>query len=113
MELFEKYLKEAEELHEKGDLPQAGEKYYGAISELIKMIGERTKWEHKGHRARREIILKLDEKYPELNLWTLHGSAERLHQNFYENDLTIEGFEKDVKNVKLLISYLKEILERL
>ncbi|MCM8808248.1 MAG: PaREP1 family protein [Candidatus Omnitrophica bacterium] len=112
MELFKKYLQEAEKLYKEGDLSQAGEKYYGAVAELLKAIGEKRGWEHKGHIPRRKIILKLDNEYPELNLWSLYIHVEHLHQNFYENDLTEEMFNKDKKATETLISHLKEILEK-
>ncbi|MEO0290868.1 MAG: PaREP1 family protein [candidate division WOR-3 bacterium] len=112
MELFKKYLQEAEKLYKEGDLSQAGEKYYGAVAELLKMIGEKRGWEHKGHILRREIIRKLNNEYPELNLWFLYKSVETLHQNFYENDLTKEMFDEDKKATETLISHLKEILEK-
>ncbi|OYT53117.1 MAG: PaREP1/PaREP8 domain-contain protein, partial [Desulfurococcales archaeon ex4484_217_2] len=35
MKLHEKYLKDAEELYAKGDLAQAGEKYWGAVTALL------------------------------------------------------------------------------
>ncbi|MEO0245725.1 MAG: PaREP1 family protein, partial [candidate division WOR-3 bacterium] len=108
-----KYLQEAEKLYKEGDLSQAGEKYYGAVAELLKAIGEKRGWEHKGHIPRRKIILKLDDEYPELNLWLLYKSVETLHQNFYENDLTEEMFDEDKKNAETLISYLEKILEKL
>ncbi len=113
MQLYEKYLKEAEELHKKEDLPQAGEKYYGAVAELVKMIGEKLNMPHKGHKLRNRIVFQLDKKYPHLNLRRLHHIAEILHINFYENDLEKEIFEENVQDVKLLISHLEKILQEI
>jgi hypothetical protein len=41
MRLHERYLREAEELYASGDLAQAGEKYWGAVTALINAIAER------------------------------------------------------------------------
>ncbi|MEM5831494.1 MAG: hypothetical protein QXO40_04800, partial [Candidatus Aenigmatarchaeota archaeon] len=76
------------------------------------MIGEKRGWEHKGHILRKEIIRKLNNEYPELNLWNLYMNVEHLHQNFYENDLTKDMFDECKKATEILISHLKEILEK-
>lgn len=39
--MAEKYLLDAEELYAKGDLVQAGEKYWGAVTALLSAIAER------------------------------------------------------------------------
>lgn len=41
LKLAEKYLLDAEELYAKGDLVQAGEKYWGAVTALLSAIAER------------------------------------------------------------------------
>ena len=43
MKLHEKYLRVAEELYAKGDLAQAGEKYWEAVTALLNTIGERKR----------------------------------------------------------------------
>ncbi len=113
MELYKEYLCEARRLYKEGNLPQSGEKYYGAVAELLKMIGEKRGWDHKGHVLRREIIRKLNNEYPELNLWNLYINVEILHQNFYENDLTKEMFDECKGATETLISHLEKILEKL
>ena len=40
LKLHEEYLRIAEELYAKGDLTQAGEKYWGAVAALLNAIGE-------------------------------------------------------------------------
>ena len=40
LRLSEDYLRSAEEFYGKGDLAQAGEKYWGAVTALLNAIGE-------------------------------------------------------------------------
>ncbi len=51
LRLHEDYLRSAEELYSKGNLTQAGEKYWGAVTALLNAIAElRGGWEHYSHR---------------------------------------------------------------
>lgn len=46
LKLFEKHLADAEELYKKGDLVQAGEKYWGAVVALLSAVAERRGLPH-------------------------------------------------------------------
>lgn len=113
MELYKKYLQEAEELYQKEDLPQAGEKYYCAVAELLKIIGEKMGMEHKGDKARRDIVVELNKMYPEKKLITLNAVSDQLHLNFYENIISKKEFIELRKGILLFISHLKEIAKDL
>jgi len=56
LKLREKYVREAEEFYAKGDLVQSGEKYWGVLTSLLNVIGEREKLPHYTHRDLREIV---------------------------------------------------------
>ena len=62
MKLYEKYLRDVEELYAKGGLAQAGEKYWGATTALLNIIGERRGWSHYTHKDCAEIMGRLSEE---------------------------------------------------
>lgn len=56
LKLHEEYLAKAEELYAKGDLPQAGEKYWGAVAALLSAVAEKRGLPHYSHRDYDELI---------------------------------------------------------
>ncbi|MHA1594871.1 MAG: PaREP1 family protein [Candidatus Baldrarchaeia archaeon] len=111
MELFERYLSDAEESFREGDLPQAGEKYWGAVTALLNAIGELEGLPHYSHRDYVDIVEHLAEKYNDPEISTLFGLAERLHANFYHNFLRRRTFERHREGVLLLIEKLKSVIK--
>ena len=65
VKLYEKYLREAEELYARGDLARTGERYWGAVTALINAIAEERGWSHYTHRDYAEIIERLSEELGE------------------------------------------------
>jgi hypothetical protein len=108
MKLNERYLREAEELYASGDLAQAGEKYWGAVTALINAIAERRGWSHYSHRDYAEVIERLSEELKE-PLGRLFASVERLHANYYHNFLTKVNFDAHREDALKLIRRLKAI----
>ncbi|WP_054856918.1 PaREP1 family protein [Vulcanisaeta sp. JCM 16159] len=88
LRLHEDYLRAAEELYNKGDLAQAGEKYWGAVTALLNAIDESRGWEHYSHRDYDVIINRLFRETNDGELLLYFGAAERLHVNFYHNFMT-------------------------
>ena len=110
LRLHEKYLKEAEELYSKGDLLQAGEKYWGAVAALIDAIAEKRGWEHYSHRDYNIVIRRLYEETGDRELIIGFGMAERLHANFYHNYMGPKDFQVHREAVLALVEKLKKIL---
>ncbi len=111
LELHEKYLKEAEEYLVKGDLTQAGEKYWSAIASLLNAIAVKKGWPHYSHRDYSEIIERIAEELnkPEISKW--FALAERMHANYYHNFIRsrhlFENYRQDIlKLVKILKEYI-------
>jgi len=105
--LHEKYLKDAEELYAKGDLAQAGEKYWGAVTALLNAVGERRGWSHYTHRDYAEIVERLSEELKQ-PLGRLFASVERLHANYY-SFLTKVNFEAHREDALKLIQKLRSL----
>jgi len=109
VELHEKYLKEAEELYKRGDLAQAGEKYWGAVTALLNAIAEKRGWKHYSHRDYAEIVERLSEEVGE-PLGRLFASCERLHSDFYHNFLTRLNFDAHGEDSLRLVEILRGLL---
>ncbi|MGC9052235.1 PaREP1 family protein, partial [Pyrobaculum sp.] len=85
LKLHEKYLREAEELYQRGDLVQAGEKYWGAVAALLNAIAEKRGWEHHSHRDYAVAVERLYEETGDERLVADFHMAEALHANFYHS----------------------------
>ncbi|AEA13179.1 PaREP1 domain containing protein [Thermoproteus uzoniensis 768-20] len=110
--LHEKYLREAEELYRKGDLAQAGEKYWGAVTALLNAIAEKRGWEHYSHRDYAVAVERLYEETKDRELIVGFRMAEGLHANYYHNFMRREGFELHREAVLKLVEKLMGLLAR-
>ena len=109
--LHERYLREAEELYSRGDLAQAGEKYWGALTSLLNIVGEREGLPHYTHRDLRDVVefLAMRENDPEYS--RLFSSAEALHANLHHNFMSEMSFKAHRDDAIKLIRKVKELLE--
>lgn len=105
--LHEKYLGEAEELYRRGDLAQAGEKYWGAVAALLDATAEKRGWEHYSHRDYNMIVGRLYKESGDKELLTAFGMAERLHANLYHSFMDKEIFEAHREEALKLVEKLK------
>ncbi|RFA97160.1 PaREP1 family protein [Pyrobaculum aerophilum] len=110
LKLHEKYLREAEDLYARGDLLQAGEKYWGAATALLNAIAERRGWEHYSRRDYNVIIRRLYEETGDKELVIGFRMAEGLHANFYHNYMGPKDFQLHREAALKLIEKLKSFL---
>ncbi len=108
--LFEKYLLEADKLAETGDTVQAGEKLWGAVTALIKLYaslknGPIMHWSRTrlDHFVDNNVEEPLREK-----LQQLLDTAHRLHEHFYERNLSPQGFRDRYCRARRLIEEAKK-----
>ncbi len=113
LELHEKYLKDAEELYAKGDLAQAGEKYWGAVAALLNAIGELLGLDHYSHRDYQLVINRVYRDMGDVDIIRLFRMAEGLHANFYHNFLDRETFDRHREDALTLIEKLRQYIARL
>ena len=96
---------------EQGDLCQAGEKGWGAVTQLTKAVATHRGWAHFGHEEIREIIRQIaDESPEEPAIRRALLSAESLHGNFYEIHLDHRGTELALEDAKYLMETLWPLL---
>ena len=108
--LYEKYLKEAEDFYKKGDLVQAGEKFWGALTALLNAIAEKRGLPHYSHRDYAVIIDELYRETKDRDLVVGFSLAERLHANFYHNFISKDQFDLHREEVLKLIKKLKDLI---
>jgi hypothetical protein len=85
-----KYVVDGQRLLDEGDYVQAGEKYWGAVATMIKAVATQRHWRHASHRDLGRVVKNLVGEVQDEEYAVLFRSAERLHENFYE-----DGFDPD------------------
>ena len=112
--LFEEYLREADRLAQKGDTRQAGEKLWGAVTALIKFYAA-AKGVPVIHWSRGRLDRFVDNNVEDQLRWRLQqllDTAGRLHEHFYENNLTPRGFEERYRRARKQIEDIVAIISR-
>jgi HEPN domain-containing protein len=109
LKLCEKYMREAEELLERKDYIQASEKAWGAASQMVKALAAREGGELRSHAALWDYVDELAEKLKDVELRHLWGTANALHQNFYENWMPPREVELSVRDVKTFLEKLRKV----
>ena len=106
------YIRKADEYLQAGDRMQASEKGWGAVAEAVKSIAEERGWRHKGHRLLDDISYQLAEEWGRPDVRILFDVAERLHINFYEDDLESDHIAARLADVKRLLQTLATLRQR-
>ena len=112
--ISERFLDHAEAEFEKGDMLQASEKGWGAVAHYVKSVAKERGMRDGAHwhinAAATEMIKFLDDhRLPTKNL----NSANGLHRNFYESDMTPEQVREGLDSARELIADLKKAVSRM
>ena len=113
-QISERFLDHAEQEFERGDMLQASEKGWGALSHYVNSVAVDRGMPHGRHRhinsTATEMIGYLDDrKAPTEKL----NSANVLHANFYEFFLTPEQVREGLDSARQLIEDLKVAEKRM
>ena len=109
MALNGKYLEDADKLLAQGDFPQASEKYWGAMAEMIKAIAEQKGWRHHSHRELRDAVSRLRRETGDDDLLRLFTVGESLHANFYENWMQPEDVQVHAEDAHRFVEKLRPL----
>ena len=109
-EISERFLSHAQREFDNGDLLQASEKAWGAVAHRVKAIAREQGWPNKSHtdvrnNARRLLARSAD---PVGNRFAFR-SVERLHNNFYEEDLSAVDVLIGIADATALVEVLNDI----
>ncbi|RJS81261.1 hypothetical protein CW713_06545 [Methanophagales archaeon] len=107
--LSEKYLTEARELLNAGDLVQASEKFWGASALAVKRIGAIRGLKLEQHGSLWDFISRLSRERRDKELVRLFNAANGLHRNFYEAQMNKEAVEIVAEDIEKLIEKLRRI----
>ena len=107
--LSKEYLMESEELTNKGNIKEAGERLWNSTFSLLCALGENMGVQHAGYRDVRLIAEELAKQDSEIPY--LLDNAEVLHSNFYHNFLSERSFSERKKRALTLLEKLEKILE--
>ena len=100
------------EMEQRGDRVQASDKAAGAVAHGVKAVAEARQWRHDSHNRRRRIVYLLAAEYglPDLNV--MQDTADRLHDNFYEDAMYEPEVRDRLERVTGLLAIFMELLER-
>ena len=104
------FLGKARQELAQGDLPQASEKGWGAVAQMLKAVAEQSGWPHNGHRLLYKVVDNLVTNSGDTQISSLFQVAGNLHINFYENIQSAEMIELALRDVQLLLDKLEPLL---
>ena len=111
-ELSRRYIEKADEYLLAEDRVQASEKGWGAVAEAIKSIAEQRGWNHQGHRLLNDVAFQLSEEWARPDVRILFDAMEKLHINFYEDNMGLDAIAASVGDAKTLLRELETLRQR-
>ena len=103
------YMGKAFQYLAENDLPQAGEKAWGAAAEMVKAIAEERGRYHRSHRVLYEIVDDLTEETEDPDIGRAFHVASDLHINYYERWLPARAVQRGVADVQRFIDKLEPL----
>ena len=108
----ERFLRHAEEQFERGDLPQASEKAWGAVAHYVKSVAKQRGWRNRSHTDLSDIVVDLAQETDDPSrILNLYRSVGALHTNFYENWLSDSMVGGGIEDASEVISRLENRTE--
>ncbi len=105
-EMSQRYIRQAEEEFQKGDLTQASEKAWGAVALGIKSIAVQRGWRHHRHDLLYDISAQITAELGRPDLGRLFRSAGAMHTNFYEEWMEEDYVRGGIDDARI---YLQEL----
>ncbi|MYE40131.1 MAG: hypothetical protein F4X27_07890 [Chloroflexi bacterium] len=104
--MSQRYIEQADEEFEKGDLGQASNKAWGAAALALKSIAERRGWNHNKHGLLYDISGQMADELGQPELRIMFRSANAMHQNYYEDWMAVDEVRDGIETAK---AYLREL----
>lgn len=110
-EISAQFLDHAEDEFRKGDLLQASEKTWGAVSHHVNSVARQRKWPLGSHKQLIDNANRLIDLDPGLasHRRRLMRSVEALHANFYNASLDEASVRDGIEDAKELIRALDDL----
>ena len=104
------YLAQAYEELERGDLPQAAEKGWGAASQLVKAAADERGLPHNSHGLLFRTVGVLTEESGDDAIRRGFDSASSLHVNYYEGGAAKGNIRASLQDVESLVETIETML---
>ena len=104
--MSQRYIEQADEEFEKGDLCQASNKAWGAAALALKSIAEQRGWNHNKHGLLYDISGQVADELALPHLRARFRSANAIHQNYYEDWMAVDEVRDGIEDAK---TYLREL----
>ena len=104
--MSQRYIEQADEEFEKGDLGQASNKAWGAAALALKSIAELRGWNHNKHGLLYDISGQVADELALPHLRARFRSANAMHQNYYEDWMAVDEVRDGIEDAK---TYLREL----
>ena len=109
-EASRRFLAQARTELDAGDLPQASEKGWGAVAQMLKAIAEQRGWDHGKHRHLSRVASRLRSETGDRDVYRFYSVANDLHGNFYEDEMSAEDIAEGLDDVQALVDRLATLL---
>ncbi len=106
------YIEKADEYLQAGDRVQASEKGWGAVAEAIKSVAAQRGWNHYSHSLLGDIAFQLSEEWQRPDVRILFDAMEKLHINFYEDNMGLDAIGASVGDAKRLLQELETLRQQ-
>ncbi|MYC35925.1 MAG: hypothetical protein F4X66_03290 [Chloroflexi bacterium] len=105
-EISRHLLEQAREELDKGDIPQASDKVWGATAHAVKAVCQRMGWNHHAHNHLRAAANYVFAEFGRYDLTLAFGYLEALHANYYEHQWEASDIRIGIINATLVIREL-------
>ena len=102
-------LQEAEVEFEKGDLVQASEKSWGAVSQYLKALATERDWGHDTHAHLAQVADRLAEETDNSEMRDLFDAGQALHANYYQTSMNEVSVRYRMDKVKRYVEILSAV----
>ncbi len=109
MDTSREFILRAEEQLALGSSLQASEKGWGAAAHAVKAVAEHRGWRHNSHRDLYRAVHRITSETARGEINSLFGSANALHQNFYEGWMEDENIALSLSDIKRLLNILEPL----
>ena len=110
-EMSQRYIRQADEEFEKGDLGQASNKAWGAAALALKAIAEQRGWNHSRHGLLYDISGQMADELGRPDLRIMFRSANAMHQNYYEDWMAADEVRDGINSAKEYLMALESALD--
>ena len=105
-----RFLDQAVQELDAGDLQQASEKGWGAASQILKAAAAQRQWGHDSHRLLFKVVDALVKETGDGEIDELFYFANGLHQNFCENWLSAEAVRRGLDSMGQFVEKLEPLV---